>query len=129
MSTTTTLVLDKRGFPVKQDRVFVSRSTKRGTSLGAYAEHYSQDCNEWRTAHQLLLPANAGFISLCSLLIHTMNNPYIQQIMAQEGMTYLEASREARKSARPITLQYAQSQGFATVEAYEEALHDFLNGN
>lgn len=57
-----------------------------------------------------------------------MNNPYIQQIMAQEGMTYWEASRESRKSARPITLQYAQSQGFATVESYEEALHDFLNG-
>lgn len=57
-----------------------------------------------------------------------MNNPYIQQIMAQEGMTYIEASRESRKSARPITLQYAQSRGYATVESYEEALHDFLNG-
>ena len=60
-------------------------------------------------------------------IFHTMDNPYIQQIMAQEGISYLEASRSVPKAS--ITLQYAQSQGFASVEAYEEALHEFLNGN
>ena len=58
-----------------------------------------------------------------------MNNPYIQQIMAQEGMTYLEASRVAQATTKPVTLAYAKSQGFNSVEAYLEALHEFLNGN
>lgn len=58
-----------------------------------------------------------------------MNNPYIQQMMAQEGMTYLEASRVARATAKPVTLSYAQAQGFASVEDYLEALHEFLNAN
>lgn len=47
--------------------------------------------------------------------------------MAQTGMTYLEAARSVER--RPVTLAYAQSQGFASVDAYEEALHEFLNGN
>ena len=56
-----------------------------------------------------------------------MFNPYVTQICQQTGATEWEARKGLRVS--PITLEYAQSQGFESVEAYEEALHDFLNGN
>jgi hypothetical protein len=52
-------------------------------------------------------------------------NPYVDQIMQQTAMTEREV-RAVRLS--PITLDYAQSQGFDTVEAYQEAVHEFLNG-
>lgn len=56
-----------------------------------------------------------------------MSNPYIAQVAAQEGISYFEARRGARTA--PITLEYAQSQGFESVDEYLEALHEFLNGN
>ncbi len=54
------------------------------------------------------------------------NNPYVLQIMQQTGMT----ESEVRKSSRPavITLETAQSHGYDSVSDYEDALHDFLNG-
>ena len=54
------------------------------------------------------------------------NNPYVDQIMQQTAMTEREITGAVRLS--PITLEYAQSRGFDNVEAYEEAVHDFLNG-
>ena len=56
-----------------------------------------------------------------------MDNSYIQQLMAQTGMTYLEAARSVAR--RPVTLAYAQSQGFSSVDDYEQELHEFLNSN
>ena len=54
------------------------------------------------------------------------NNPYVDQIMQQTAMTEREVRGAVRLS--PITLDYAQSRGFDTVEDYQEAVHDFLNG-
>ncbi len=56
-----------------------------------------------------------------------MFNPYVTQIAQQTGMSEWEVRRTARRS--PITLEYAQSQGFDSVQEYEEALHEFLNSN
>ena len=55
-------------------------------------------------------------------------NPYLDQLCAQTGFSRFEASREVRASARRTTLEEAQARGFDTVEAYDEALHEFLNG-
>ena len=54
-----------------------------------------------------------------------MTNPYVEQTAQQTGAT----ASEVRKSARPArtSLEKAQSLGYATVEEYEEALHEFLN--
>lgn len=57
-----------------------------------------------------------------------MTNPYLAQLCAQTGMSRWEASREVRRTARPITLEKARSQGFETIADYEEALAEFLNG-
>ena len=54
------------------------------------------------------------------------NNPYVTQIARQTGMSEYEVTRTARRSL--VTLEYAQSQGFDTVDEYLDALHEFLNG-
>ena len=54
------------------------------------------------------------------------NNPYVTHIAIQEGISTWEVNRTARRST--LTLGDANAQGFDTVEEYEEALHDFLNG-
>ena len=53
-------------------------------------------------------------------------NPYVVQIARQEGMSYSEASRSVRRS--PVSLEYAQSLGYDSVDEYLEAVHEFLNG-
>ncbi len=55
-----------------------------------------------------------------------MTNPYIKQVCMQTGMT----ESEVRASARPATINIdvARRSGFDSVQEYEEALHDFLNG-
>ena len=54
------------------------------------------------------------------------NNPYVDQVCQQTGMT----AREVYKSSRSSDglLSKAQSLGYETVAEYEEALADFLNG-
>ena len=55
-----------------------------------------------------------------------MTNPYIKQVCMQTGMT----ESEVRASARPATINIdvARRSGFDSVQEYEEALWDFLNG-
>ena len=55
-------------------------------------------------------------------------NPYNQQLAAQSGMTEWEARRECRRPT-VITDAEARRRGYTSAVAYEEALHDFLNGN
>jgi hypothetical protein len=55
-----------------------------------------------------------------------MTNPYIVQIARQTGESYSQVAKSARRT--PVTLEYAQAQGFNTVDEYLEALHEFLNG-
>ena len=54
-------------------------------------------------------------------------NPYVTQVARQSGMSEAEVRRSATR--RPVTLEYAQAQGFSSVDEYLEALHEFLNGN
>ena len=54
------------------------------------------------------------------------NNPYVTQIAIQEGISTWEVERTSRRSA--LTLGDAYANGFNSVEEYEEALYDFLNG-
>ena len=53
-------------------------------------------------------------------------NPYVIQTALQTGMSVREVEREARRST--LSLGEAYAQGFDSVEEYEEAMHDFLNG-
>ena len=55
-----------------------------------------------------------------------MSNPYIQQLADQIGASY----SEARAMCKPhiITDEEARRRGYDNASAYEEALHDFLNG-
>ena len=39
------------------------------------------------------------------------------------------AAREAAKAAKPVELERALSLGFNSVEEYQDALHEWLNGN
>ena len=55
-----------------------------------------------------------------------VSNPYIFQVMQQTGMSEAEVNRTLPRP--PITQAEAEAKGFATVEEYREALHDFLNG-
>ena len=55
-----------------------------------------------------------------------MSNPYITHVALQEGISEYEVNRTCRRST--LTLGDANAHGFDTVEEYEEALHDFLNG-
>ena len=55
-------------------------------------------------------------------------NPYIDQLCAQTGMDHWEARRECRRP-NVITDDEARRRGYESADAYEEALHDFLNGN
>ena len=48
------------------------------------------------------------------------------QTALQTGMSVREVEREARRST--LSLGEAYAQGFDSVEEYEEAMHDFLNG-
>ena len=54
------------------------------------------------------------------------NNPYVIQTALQEGISTWEVNRTATRSA--LTLGDAYANGFNSVEEYEEAMHDFLNG-
>ena len=54
------------------------------------------------------------------------NNIYVQHIAQQEGISTWEVERTCRRST--LTLGDANANGFDTVEEYEAALHDFLNG-
>ena len=62
-----------------------------------------------------------------SLYISLMFNPYVTQIARQTGMSEWEVRRTARTAV--ITDSEAQRRGYATAVEYEEALHEFLNGN
>ena len=59
------------------------------------------------------------------------NNPYIQQICDSEGCTEWDVSREMRKATPkkrefPCTIHGVT---YDTKAEYEQALHEFLNGN
>ena len=56
-----------------------------------------------------------------------MTNPYVTQIDQQTGASSSEVRKSSRRAV--ITLEKAQSLGYDTVEAYEEALHEFLCSN
>ena len=55
-----------------------------------------------------------------------MSNPYAVQAALMTGDSVTEVMKQSKRAT--ITLEYAQSQGFATVDEYLEALHEFLNG-
>ena len=55
-----------------------------------------------------------------------MSNPYILQVALQTGMSESEIRATSRRSS--LTLGDANANGFDTVEEYEEAMHEFLNG-
>ena len=61
-------------------------------------------------------------------IIVMSNNPYLDQLCAQTGMTEYEARRECRLAVNPITDAQARDRGYATAQEYLDALHDFLNG-
>lgn len=52
------------------------------------------------------------------------NNPYLQQLMDQTGMSEWEAKRASRNTSirRPLP------PGFDSWDEYNEAMADFLNG-
>ena len=54
-------------------------------------------------------------------------NPYVIQACKQTGESPAEVMKASKRAV--ITQEYAESMGFATPEAYLEALHEFLNGN
>ena len=62
-------------------------------------------------------------------IIVMSNNPYLDQLCAQTGMTPTEARRETRLNVNPITDEVAQARGYDTADEYLEALNDFLNAN
>lgn len=53
-------------------------------------------------------------------------NPYVEQIAAQTGMSQWDVRRQARPAC--ISDEEARRRGYDDAHAYEEALHDFLNG-
>lgn len=55
-----------------------------------------------------------------------MSNPYVTHVAYQEGISESEVLRTCTRSS--LTLGDANAHGFDTVEEYEEALYDFLNG-
>ena len=55
-----------------------------------------------------------------------MTNPYAIQASLMTGDTVTEVMKQSKRT--PVTLEYAQSKGFETVDEYLEALHEFLNG-
>ena len=60
------------------------------------------------------------------------NNPYLDQLCAQTGMTEWEASREVRRTAKPAAARvYPMTIGDRTYNSeaeYLDDLADFLNG-
>ena len=72
----------------------------------------------------------AAYRQLCPLLFFiftTMSsNPYAVQAALMSGDSVTEVMKQSKRAA--VSLEYAQSQGFATVDEYLEALHEFLNG-
>ena len=61
----------------------------------------------------------------------TYSNPYVQQICDQEGCTRWDVSANMRNSTPkkrefPLTIHGVT---FHTKKEYENALHEFLNGN
>ena len=56
-----------------------------------------------------------------------MSNPYAVQAAQMTGDSVTEIMKQSKRTA--VTLEYAQSKGFETVDDYLEALHEFLNGN
>ena len=57
---------------------------------------------------------------------HTMSNIYVTHVAYQEGISEAEVLRTCTRSS--LTLGDANAHGFDSVEEYEEAMHDFLNG-
>ena len=53
------------------------------------------------------------------------DNPYAIQAALMSGDSVADVMKQSKRSA--ITLEYAQSQGFETIDEYYEALHEFLN--
>ncbi len=56
-----------------------------------------------------------------------MTNPYIQQYAEQEGLSYAQASREMVNDAVTSVPRHLQER-YATIEEYQDAIRDFLNG-
>lgn len=55
-----------------------------------------------------------------------MSNIYVTHVAYQEGISEAEVLRTCTRSS--LTLGDANAHGFDSVEEYEEAMHDFLNG-
>lgn len=55
-----------------------------------------------------------------------MSNPYAIQAALMSGDSVTEVMKQSKRTT--ITLEYAQSQGFDSVQDYLDALHEFLNG-
>ena len=54
-------------------------------------------------------------------------NPYVIQAALQTGSSVAEVQRNATPAC--ITDAQARERGYDNAAAYEEALHEFLNGN
>ena len=54
------------------------------------------------------------------------NNLYVTQVALQTGMSEWEVERTCRRT--PLTIDQVKTLGFDTVDEYEEAMHEFLNG-
>ena len=72
------------------------------------------------------LTAASLFVVLYKFTTMT-TNPYAIQAALMTGDSPTQVMKDSKRA--PITLEYAQAQGFATVAEYLEALHEFLNGN
>ena len=62
-----------------------------------------------------------------NLIVMSIVNDILTDCARRTGGTV--SGERAECSTRPVTLEYAKSQGFDTVEEYLEALHEFLNSN
>ncbi len=56
-----------------------------------------------------------------------MTNPYIQDYADQTGQTYDQASRELVRDNLTSVPAHLRDK-YATVEEYQEAMHEFFNG-
>ncbi len=54
-------------------------------------------------------------------------NPYAIQATRQDGCSLRDVYRDAKPAC--ITDEEARKRGYDNAEAYEQALHDFLNSN
>ena len=77
-----------------------------------------------------LFPANAGFISLCSIILSFMSsNIYLTHVALQEGISEREVRATASPASRRTFPCVIAGRQFDCEEDYLSELHDYLNGN